>query len=42
MIRDANFRKASPVRESLVLHIDSLSRNVNESHLKEIFGMFHL
>lgn len=33
-----NFRKASPIRESLVLHIDKLSRNVNEGHLKEIFS----
>lgn len=32
------FRKASPVPESVVLHIDHLSRNVNEAHLKEIFG----
>ncbi|KAI4342431.1 hypothetical protein MLD38_027059 [Melastoma candidum] len=30
-------RKSSPIRESLVLHIDSLSRNVHEGHLKEIF-----
>ncbi|VVA95824.1 unnamed protein product [Arabis nemorensis] len=28
------------VLESLVLHIDTLSRNVNEGHLKEIFGNF--
>ncbi|KAK6133081.1 hypothetical protein DH2020_033120 [Rehmannia glutinosa] len=33
-------RKASPVSESLVLHVDQLSRNVNENHLKEIFGNF--
>ncbi|KAL2245131.1 UNVERIFIED_CONTAM: Serine/arginine-rich splicing factor SR45 [Sesamum indicum] len=33
-------RKASPVPESLVLHVDQLSRNVNEHHLKEIFGNF--
>ncbi|KAI3980126.1 hypothetical protein MKX01_034732, partial [Papaver californicum] len=31
-------RKASP--ESLVLHVDQLTRNVNEGHLKEIFGNF--
>jgi hypothetical protein len=31
------FRKASPA-ESAVLCIDHLSRNVNEAHLKEIFG----
>ena len=34
------FRKVSPIRESVVLHIASLSRNVNEGHLKEIFSMF--
>lgn len=34
----ACFRKASPAPESGVLHIDHLSRNVNEAHLKEIFG----
>lgn len=34
-------RKASPIPESLVLHIDQLSRNVNENHLKEIFGMLN-
>nr|CAD1836913.1 unnamed protein product [Ananas comosus var. bracteatus] len=34
------FRKASPIPESVVLHIDHLSRNVNEAHLKEIFGNF--
>jgi RNA-binding protein with serine-rich domain 1 len=34
------FRKASPAPESVVLHIDHLSRNVNEAHLKEIFGNF--
>lgn len=33
-----DFRKASPIQESLVLHVDKLSRNVNEGHLKEIFG----
>ncbi|KAG6407342.1 hypothetical protein SASPL_130331 [Salvia splendens] len=33
-------RKASPAPESLVLHVDQLSRNVNENHLKEIFGNF--
>ncbi|KAK9274598.1 hypothetical protein L1049_021847 [Liquidambar formosana] len=33
-------RKASPIRESLVLHIDSLTRNVNEGHLREIFSSF--
>ncbi|WOL01260.1 serine/arginine-rich splicing factor SR45-like isoform X2 [Canna indica] len=33
-------RKASPVPESVVLHIDHLSRNINEAHLKEIFGNF--
>uniref|UniRef100_A0A0E0KXJ1 RRM domain-containing protein n=1 Tax=Oryza punctata TaxID=4537 RepID=A0A0E0KXJ1_ORYPU len=31
-------RKASPPPESTVLHVDHLSRNVNEDHLKEIFG----
>ena len=36
---NSNFRKAAPIQESLVLHVDSLSRNVNEGHLKEIFGM---
>jgi len=35
-------RKPSPVRESLVLHVEKLSRNVNEGHLKEIFSMFNL
>ncbi|KAG0450124.1 hypothetical protein HPP92_027055 [Vanilla planifolia] len=29
-----------PVIESVVLHIDHLSRNVNEAHLKEIFSNF--
>ncbi|WOL14260.1 serine/arginine-rich splicing factor SR45-like isoform X4 [Canna indica] len=33
-------RNTSPVPESVVLHIDHLSRNVNEAHLKEIFGNF--
>ncbi|KAL6201896.1 hypothetical protein ACLB2K_025608 [Fragaria x ananassa] len=33
-------RKASPAHESLVLHIDKLTRNVNEGHLKEIFGNY--
>ncbi|MQL83416.1 hypothetical protein Taro_015885, partial [Colocasia esculenta] len=33
-------RKASPLPESAVLHIDQLTRNVNEGHLKEIFGNF--
>uniref|UniRef100_A0A0D9VAI8 RRM domain-containing protein n=1 Tax=Leersia perrieri TaxID=77586 RepID=A0A0D9VAI8_9ORYZ len=33
-------RKTSPAPESVVLHIDRLSRNVNEAHLKEIFGNF--
>ncbi|RDY10986.1 Serine/arginine-rich splicing factor SR45, partial [Mucuna pruriens] len=32
--------KPSPVRESLVLHVEKLSRNVNEGHLKEIFSNF--
>ncbi|KAI5674580.1 hypothetical protein M9H77_14944 [Catharanthus roseus] len=32
-------RKESPIPESVVLHVDHLSRNVNENHLKEIFGM---
>lgn len=32
------FRKMSPMVESLVLHIDHLSRNINEGHLKEIFS----
>jgi hypothetical protein len=35
-----DFRKASPPAESAVLCIDHLSRNVNEAHLKEIFGEF--
>ncbi|KAF5949498.1 hypothetical protein HYC85_011491 [Camellia sinensis] len=30
-------RKTSPIPESRVLHVDQLSRNVNEAHLKEIF-----
>ncbi|KAL6567642.1 hypothetical protein OROGR_001310 [Orobanche gracilis] len=34
------YLKPSPVPESLVLHVDQLSRNVNENHLKEIFGNF--
>ena len=34
-----NFRKASPIHESLVLHIDALTRNVHEGHLREIFSM---
>ncbi|KAL6196755.1 hypothetical protein ACLB2K_032369 [Fragaria x ananassa] len=33
-------RKASPAHESLVLLIDKLTRNVNEGHLKEIFGNY--
>nr|GEW72156.1 serine-threonine/tyrosine-protein kinase catalytic domain-containing protein [Tanacetum cinerariifolium] len=33
-------RKSSPIPESLVLHIDQLTRNVNENHLREIFGNF--
>ncbi|KAF3493362.1 hypothetical protein DY000_02054961 [Brassica cretica] len=33
-------KKAAPIQESLVLHVDSLSRNVNEGHLKEIFGNY--
>nr|GMC72313.1 serine/arginine-rich splicing factor SR45-like [Ipomoea batatas]GMC74418.1 serine/arginine-rich splicing factor SR45-like [Ipomoea batatas]GMC75615.1 serine/arginine-rich splicing factor SR45-like [Ipomoea batatas]GMC76333.1 serine/arginine-rich splicing factor SR45-like [Ipomoea batatas] len=33
-------RKVSPIPESLVLHVEHLSRNVNENHLKEIFGNF--
>lgn len=37
-----HFRKASPIRESLVLHVDSLTRNVNEGHLREIFSEFFL
>ncbi|RZC61028.1 hypothetical protein C5167_022791 [Papaver somniferum] len=32
---DNGIRKASP--ESLMLHVDQLTRNVNEGHLKEIF-----
>lgn len=36
----ADFRKASPpILESVVLHVDQLTRNVNEAHLREIFGM---
>lgn len=38
----SGLRKPSPVRESLVLHVEKLSRNVNEGHLKEIFSMFNL
>ncbi|PWA59761.1 serine-threonine/tyrosine-protein kinase catalytic domain-containing protein [Artemisia annua] len=34
------YRKSSPILESLVLHIDQLTRNVNENHLREIFGNF--
>ncbi|KAG6405183.1 hypothetical protein SASPL_132769 [Salvia splendens] len=37
---DVGRGKASPAPESLVLHVDQLSRNVNENHLKEIFGNF--
>ncbi|GMP51835.1 hypothetical protein CsSME_00017909 [Camellia sinensis var. sinensis] len=33
-------RKTSPIPESRVLHVDQLSRNVNEAHLKEIFSNF--
>lgn len=33
------YRKSSPIPESLVLHIGELTRNVNENHLREIFGM---
>lgn len=33
-----DFRKASTENDSLVLYIDSLSRNVNEGHLREIFS----
>ncbi|KAF3438533.1 hypothetical protein FNV43_RR21295 [Rhamnella rubrinervis] len=33
-------KKASPINESLVLHIDALTRNVHEGHLKEIFSNF--
>ncbi|CAI0450367.1 unnamed protein product [Linum tenue] len=33
-------RKASPVRESLTLHVDSLSRNVHVGHLREIFSVY--
>eukprot|EP00268_Persea_americana_P052376 TRINITY_DN5859_c1_g1_i8.p1 TRINITY_DN5859_c1_g1~~TRINITY_DN5859_c1_g1_i8.p1 ORF type:complete len:233 (-),score=45.30 TRINITY_DN5859_c1_g1_i8:586-1284(-) len=33
-------RIASPAPESVVLHIDQLTRNVNEAHLKEIFSNF--
>ncbi|PWZ34691.1 Serine/arginine-rich splicing factor SR45 [Zea mays] len=36
----AKRRKVSPPAESAVLCIDHLSRNVNEAHLKEIFGNF--
>ncbi|TQD89906.1 hypothetical protein C1H46_024537 [Malus baccata] len=39
----SHFRKASPVHavhESLVLHIDALTRNVHEGHLREIFCNF--
>lgn len=36
-----DLRKPSPVRESLVLHVEKLSRNVHEGHLKEIFSMFN-
>ncbi|KAK6154527.1 hypothetical protein DH2020_008775 [Rehmannia glutinosa] len=34
-------RKASPIPESLVLHVDQLSRNVNENHLKEYLVGFN-
>ncbi|GKC80753.1 serine/arginine-rich splicing factor SR45 isoform X2 [Tanacetum coccineum] len=34
------YRKSSPIPESLVLHIGQLTRNVNENHLREIFGNF--
>uniref|UniRef100_A0A0D9YKA0 RRM domain-containing protein n=1 Tax=Oryza glumipatula TaxID=40148 RepID=A0A0D9YKA0_9ORYZ len=37
----AKARKASPAPESVVLHIDHLSRNVNEAHLKEIFVILY-
>lgn len=30
----------TPTPESTVLHIGYLTRNVNEAHLKEIFGMY--
>ncbi|KAI8553140.1 hypothetical protein RHMOL_Rhmol06G0321700 [Rhododendron molle] len=33
-------RKPSPVLQSLELHVDQLSRNVNEAHLREIFSNF--
>ncbi|CAI0555590.1 unnamed protein product [Linum tenue] len=33
-------RKASPIRESLTLHVDSLSRNVHVGHLREIFSVY--
>lgn len=38
-----NYRKLrTPTPESTVLHVGCLTRNVNEAHLKEIFGMFAL
>jgi hypothetical protein len=30
----------TPTPESTVLHVGCLTRNVNEAHLKEIFGMY--
>lgn len=30
----------TPTPESTVLHVGCLTRNVNETHLREIFGMF--
>ncbi|KAH9604956.1 hypothetical protein KSS87_017064 [Heliosperma pusillum] len=33
-------RKSSTISESKVLHVDKLTRNVNEGHLKEIFSNY--
>ncbi|TVU36895.1 hypothetical protein EJB05_18848, partial [Eragrostis curvula] len=35
-----SYGKESPSSESVVLHIEHLSRNVNEAHLKEIFANY--
>ncbi|KAL0695659.1 hypothetical protein Bca4012_062839 [Brassica carinata] len=37
-----DFGRATRIKESLVLRVDSLSRNVNESHLKEIFQQYYI
>ncbi|KAM3202505.1 hypothetical protein P3L10_030129 [Capsicum annuum] len=33
-------RKVSPIPDSSVIHVDQLSRNVNENHFTEIFDNF--